>query len=248
MEKRIISKPAPFLQVIRNKPLKKYKTDIKEWLKPVIDLSEFHVYPMNGITEGLNYWMLKEKRDIYREKGDYEWVEIKDKWQKAFGKTDYIHYLSCPSSIDGNFREIPRDVPVALDLAYVGSTPIEKIEVTPNIEYVFYGLSKPFGLNGVRTGWFFTRRPDIKLHRLLKLNYYNHIAHAVAEEMIKQYSIDFIYNTYRSEQERVCDQYNLLPSDCVWIGTSSDPVYNDFIRATVARLCLTEYYDNKPYI
>ena len=248
MEKKVISKPAPFLQMVSQKPLIKYKTYIKEWLKPVIDLSEFHVYPMNGITEGLNYWMLNEKRDIYRAKGDYEWVDIRDKWKKAFGKSDYIHYLSCPSSIDGNFCSIPEDVPVALDLAYIGSTPTQEIKVTPNIEYVFYGLSKPYGLNGIRTGWFFTRRPDIKLHKLLKLNYYNHLAHSIAEEFLDRFSIDFIYNSYRSEQERVCDEYKLLPSDCVWLGTSTDPIYNDYKRANVARLCLTEYYEDRPYI
>ena len=31
-----------------------YKTKIKDWLSPVINLKEFNVYPTNGITEGLN--------------------------------------------------------------------------------------------------------------------------------------------------------------------------------------------------
>jgi len=34
----------------------KYSTNICEWLNPVIDLSNYHVYPRNGITEGLDTW------------------------------------------------------------------------------------------------------------------------------------------------------------------------------------------------
>ena len=37
----------------------KYSTSIKQWLKPVVDLSNFHVYPMNGITQGLDWWFYK---------------------------------------------------------------------------------------------------------------------------------------------------------------------------------------------
>ena len=40
----------------------KYSTNIVEWLKPVVDLSDFYVYPMNGITQGLDWWYDKEAR------------------------------------------------------------------------------------------------------------------------------------------------------------------------------------------
>ena len=43
----------------------KYKTNIIEWLKPVIDLSDYHVYPRNGITEGLDWWYNQESRGVY---------------------------------------------------------------------------------------------------------------------------------------------------------------------------------------
>ena len=39
-----------------------YKTGIVDWLKPIVDLSRFHVYPMNGITQGLDLWYDKEQR------------------------------------------------------------------------------------------------------------------------------------------------------------------------------------------
>ena len=51
-------------------------TNIKEWLSPVIDLSGFdYIYPINGITEGLNYWMGNEPKGIFKDKGDYQWVD-----------------------------------------------------------------------------------------------------------------------------------------------------------------------------
>ena len=55
----------------------KYNTNIIEWLKPVIDLSDYHVYPRNGITEGLDWWYNRENRGVYMDKGDYQWITNK---------------------------------------------------------------------------------------------------------------------------------------------------------------------------
>ena len=96
----------------------KYSTSIKQWLKPMVDLSEFSVYPMNGITQGLDWWYDKERRSVTLDRGDYQWIS-----QKA--GTRHIHYVSVPSAINGNFVDIPKDVPTADDLAYVGSTQIK---------------------------------------------------------------------------------------------------------------------------
>ena len=148
---------------------KRYKTSIKDWLSPVVNLEDFYVYPINGITEGLNLWMGTSKYKIWREIGDYEWVE-----NSNYGMSPTTVYRSNPSSIDGNFREMIDKNPVALDLAYVGTTRVEKIKIEKNIHTVFYSLSKPFGLNGIRTGWLFTRDRNDKLHNLIyKNNYYN---------------------------------------------------------------------------
>jgi hypothetical protein len=216
----------------------KYETAIKEWLKPVVDLSNFFVYPINGITEGLNYWMHQETRSITKYKGDYEWVDLKE------GKGN-IHYMSVPSSIDGNFHDIPTDIPVALDLAYVGTTHIEEIPMTDNIEVVFYSLSKPFGLKNIRTGWMFTRKRDIKLHRLvMKANYYNYNSHYIAELIINKYHIDYIYNKLKKKQEDICATHNLTPSDCVWLATSADREYDAFKRFKTNRLCLSELFND----
>ena len=99
--KHVISKPIEFDMFVISP--KEYHTNIKQWLSPVIDLSDFYVYPINGITEGLTYWMGKETRPIIRVKGDYEWVEDTSALTTVSSQC-HMHYITCPSSIDGNFR------------------------------------------------------------------------------------------------------------------------------------------------
>lgn len=217
---------------------RKYKTNIISWLNPIIDLKDFYVYPINGITEGLNFWMGTSKYKIWREQGDYEWVDISNN-----GMSPTTIYRSNPSAINGNFIDITDDNPLALDLAYVGTTEIKKIHLNENVHTVFYSLSKPFGVNGIRTGWLFTKKRNDKLHNLIyKNNYYNYYSTAVAEEIIKNFPIDYIHKKFFVQQTKICNQFNLTPSDSVFLATSTDEKYKDYIRKDVARLCLTEYY------
>jgi hypothetical protein len=217
---------------------RRYRTNIKKWLLPVVDLSDFYVYPTNGITEGLNWWAGTSSYNIWREIGEYEWVD-----HKTSGMYPTTTYQSTPSAIDGNFRNSLADGPVALDLAYVGTTAVRQIELTDNVHTVFYGLSKPFGINGIRTGWLFTRKRDDKLHNLIyNNNYYNYYSTAVAESIIENFSIDFIHKKFYNKQKEICEQFKLTPSDSVFLATTTDEEYKDYVRKDVARLCLAEYY------
>lgn len=217
-----------------------YKTSIVNWLKPVVDLSKFYIYPTNGITEGLNWWIANEYRTIHIKKGDYQWVLPKQ------GNGDIL-YMSNPSAIDGNWKTIPTDIPVALDLAYVGSTAINPITIPENVEYVFYSLSKSFGIRNVRTGWLFTKKPDLKLDALVyHAKYYNYSALNVAEKIINNFSINYIHNKYQKQQRQICKELNIIESDSVWLATSADSLYNKFIRSeNIARLCLAGLYNEK---
>lgn len=216
-----------------------YKTSIIDWLKPIADLSEFYVYPINGITEGLNWWSGNSKNNIFREEGEYQWVDnIQDRLSPA------VVYQSIPSAIDGNYKSIITDSIVALDLAYVGSTSIRKIEIPSNVNYVFYSLSKPFGVRNVRTGWYFTREPDKKLELLtFNAKYYNYYATAVSECIINNFDIDYVYNTLHQQQKQVCEELQLTASDSVWLATTTDPKYIKFRRkGNIARVCLSGLY------
>jgi len=207
----------------------KYKTNIIEWLKPVIDLSDYHVYPRNGITEGLDWWYNQESRGVYMDKGDYQWIT-----NKGHMYDDAVKYQSLPSSIDGNWKAVSGKI---LDLAYVGSTKVHKIE--HDSEIVFFSLSKGFGVRNIRTGWIFTRKPDQKLEALThSAKYYNYFAHTVAETIISNFDIDYVYNELSPKQQQVCSEYGFTPSDSVWLALTTDERYSKFIRDKVARLCL----------
>lgn len=212
-----------------------YNTQIKEWLLPVIDLTDFYVYPMNGITGCLDYYAGRERRGIFQDPGDYEWI-------METGRD--IKYMSCPSSINGNFCDIPTDVSVVLDIAYVGTTAIKKINLPKNVEKVFYSLSKPFGMQNIRTGWYFTKRPDSRLHKLIyDAQYYNYFAHQASEAVISKFPIDYVYDKFKDQQIEICKTYDLVPSDSVWLATSDSDDYTDFRRSgESARLSLCEFY------
>lgn len=222
-----------------------YTTNIKEWLSPIVDLTDFYVYPVNGITEAINWWTKGETRDIIMEPGDYEWVTC----SRNPNPDNTVKYISCPNSVDGNYTDIPTDVPVVVDLAYAGCVPVKPITLPDNVEKVFYSLSKPFGVSNIRTGWYFTKRPDAKLHALhIAGMYYNYCALQYAEHIINKYSIEYVHAQLKDIQYSVCSEYDLTPSDCIWLATSTHNQYKDYRRNTqtdVARLCITQLIKGK---
>lgn len=213
-----------------------YNTNIINWLSPIIDLTGFSVYPTNGITEGLNWWYNQESRAVRMQAGEYQWITAKNS-----SNPDFINYQSIPSSIHGNFTKIITDGPVALDLAYVGSTALTPIEINNNVEVVFYSLSKSFGVRNVRTGWIFTRTPDKKLDLLTyNAKYYNYYAHKVAETIIENFSPDYIHSKLHQYQLELCNSLNLTASDSVWLATTNDSMYDKFKRGSINRVCIAQ--------
>lgn len=221
--------------------VQEYKTNIKEWLKPVINLSDYYVYPMNGITQGLDWWYHQENRSIYMDNGDYQWIVPRGNIYD-----DCIKYQSWPSAIDGNFRNLSINT-LALDLAYVGSTKIQKIENTSNVERVFYSLSKSFGVRNIRTGWYFSKYKDKKLEDLtFSAKYYNYYAHSIAETIISNFDIDYVHKRLYNKQKDICSQLELNPSDSVWLATTTNKDYAKFARGgETARICLAGVYNEK---
>lgn len=222
--------------------IKPYKTNIIEWLKPVIDLRDFYVYPTNGITEGLDWWWGRSEYKIWSAAGEYQWVD-----QKLHGQDPHYVYQSIPSAIDGNYCSVDSHTKVALDLAYVGSTTIQKIELHSGVEKVFFSLSKPFGIRNIRTGWYFSKTRDVKRETLTEsAKYYNYYAHAVAEAVISNFDIDFVHNRLYTKQVEICNSLDLNPSDSVWLATSKSKEYQKFIRKDdIARICLAGVIDEK---
>jgi hypothetical protein len=215
--------------------VKHYKTNIKDWLSPIINLKDYFVYPISGITEGLNWWYNQEARTVDIKEGDYQWL-------KKTGND--MLYISMPSAIDGNMHDVIDNRQIALDLAYVGSTQIYPIEIK-NVERAFYSLSKPFGIRNIRTGWYFTKTEDVRLKNLIEsAKYYNYYAHDVAEKIIETFSLDYVHSTLNLQQKEICKNLNLTPSDSVWLATSTEEEYSKFRRQQdIARICLAGVYN-----
>lgn len=219
-----------------------YKTNIIEWLKPIVDLSDFHVYPTNGITEGLDWWWGRSEYRIWSVPGEYQWIDHKNN-----GMAPHYIYQSIPSAIDGNYCPISNHTKVALDLAYVGSTAIQKIELHEGVDKVFFSLSKPFGIRNIRTGWYFSKTPDKKREELTdSAKYYNYYAHDIAEKIINNFDIDYIHNKLYNKQKSICKELNFVPSDSVWLATTNDKYYAKFMRdGQTARICLAGVYNEE---
>lgn len=221
--------------------VKTLKSNITEYLKPYVDLSDFeYLYPVNGITEALNYWMWGESRTIQVRSGDYVWVG---------GETmGDVAYITCPTSYDGNFCDIPKDMPVVLDLAYILSTPIKKLEIGKNVERVFFSMSKCFGLRNYRIGYYWSRTPDRWLEPLHQsAKYYNYFSMSLGEKLIENIPIDLVYKTLRPFQSDICRELDLIPSDTVWLATSDDPIYSKFYRNYTNRLCIADLIKERYY-
>jgi len=220
--------------LIQHDEVKKFTSDITEWIAPICDLSSFeHLYATNGITEAMNYWMWQEKRTIKMATDDYQWVSGKEDGE--------VLYLSNPASYDGNYVDIPVDIPVVLDLAYVGSTPMRNIMIPDNVERVFFSLSKTFGLRNYRIGYCWTREPDFRLDLLQNsAKYYNYHSMRLGETIIEHFDTEIVYNTLNKYQDEICNQLNMTPSDVLWLATSDDPEYKKFYRNYTNRLCLAD--------
>jgi hypothetical protein len=219
--------------------VKVFKSNITEYLKPYCDLSGFeYLYPLNGITEGLNYWQWGESRSIQMRKGDYVWVDGKD--------VGDVQYWTSPASFDGNYCSIPTDKPVVLDLAYLLSTEIKKFTIPDNVEKVFFSFSKCFGLRNYRIGYYWSRTPD-KWLEPLKVNakYYNYHSMGLGEKLIESIPIDLVYNTLHPFQTEICNDLDLRPSDVVWLATSDDTKYDKFKRNYTNRLCIADFIKEK---
>jgi hypothetical protein len=70
--------------------------------------------------------------------------------------------------------------------------------------------------------------------------YYNCYANDVAESVISNFDIDYIHNTLKNHQHAVCAKLDFVPSDSVWLATTTDPAYDKFKRGDCNRVCIAE--------
>lgn len=244
--------------------------DHREWVKEIIDLSDFpYFYFTNGTTDAIHHWRMTETRPWQKLcYGEYQYMDmigpegtvccdVPGQYMKD-GRSalpsvidkDKPLYISIPSAADGNFfnpqERGPIEAPVILDCTYIGATDIQKIDVPKNTEQVFFGFSKGFGLAGQRLGLVYTKEPHKSLDRLRKLENWNYTGVRTIKLIIDNFTVDEMWKKNRTKQIEFCDDYGIKPSDVWYLATSRDSYYEERRRMRwndTARLCLTPLFE-----
>ena len=216
----------------------------RQWVRDIVDLSEFpHCYFVNGVTDALNQWVATEKRPWQYLEGDYEYANMIGGKGEAVSEIqpDTLLYVSNPNASTGNYIELDKVLnDVILDCAYVGSTGVRKIAVPKNTEQIWFSFSKGWGLVGQRSGLVFTKKPHRSLNIMKRVEAWNYTSVEICLAIIANYGIEDIYNAYAPVQKRICEEYNLVASDCFFIANSTDEEYTVRRRqGNLARLDLS---------
>ncbi len=226
------------------KRLKHLENIYREWVRDIVDLQDFkHCYFVNGVTDAINQWVATETRTWQYLEGDYEYANMisgKGNKVKYINSKDVL-YISNPSCATGNFiklYDLPN--PIILDCAYIGSTVKQEIFVPPTTEQIWFSFSKGWGLVGQRAGLVFTKDPHVSLEPMKKVEGWNYTSVEVAIAIVENYKIDSIASEYKPVQQRICKDYNLDPSDCFFIATTTDEEFLERRRVgNTARLDLS---------
>lgn len=239
----------------RSKRWDKCQQRVREYLEPLIDLSEFeYAYPTNGIHESIDWFLAKVDRyQIFN--GEYRYPTILKKPMNIATSSNSLVpyaplYMSNPFSATGNFdRRYDEagqklECPIYLDLAFAGTTGEHRIRVYENVEQVFWSCSKPYGLNLLRAGIRFSRKEEPLQREIQGAGYFNHSIIDVFDIVTRQSSVFAKKKQYAELQKQICEQFDLTPSDCYLVGTTQDDQWDRFKRENgVNRVCLTSAYE-----
>lgn len=220
----------------------------RRWISSILSLDDFqYVYAIAGVTDGLNHWQLTEGRDWQYLKGDYQWPNIisSHKGKEVEQPNDFeVLYISNPQCANGNFLDNNflqnLKCPVILDCAYLGATLEKSMTMPTNTEQVMFSFSKGWGVVGQRCGLLYTKYPHPTLEPLKKVECWNYNMVKIIENIIDNFSVDYMYNQFKETQIKICNKYGLSPSDTYFLAISEDDYYERRRRKNKeARLCLT---------
>jgi hypothetical protein len=186
----------------------------------------------------------------------------RDAWADVQYAQQTLHrwYVSQPSAIDGNaWQDFPaflqatgRDgVEVAVDLAYVGATPqLPRIDLaSPNVNSVFFSLSKIFGVFYHRVGGVLSRSPMLGLegNKWFKNIFSLYLGTSLIRETAGPTELPARYQPVQAEACRLLSARHDIPlraSDVMLLAsTPPGPYPPAFRRGKGYRWCLTPTMD-----
>jgi len=228
---------------------------VREYLKPLIDLSDFeYAYPTNGIHESIDWFLTRVDRyQVFQ--GEYRYPTLlKKPTHIANTVGDLIPYvplyMSNPFSATGNFDSrydevgMRQECPIYLDLAFGGTTGEHTIHVHDNVEQVFWSCSKPYGVNLLRAGIRFTKKEELLQREIQGAGYFNHAMIDVFDTVTSVSSVFAKKQQYAELQKQICEQFDLQASDSYLVATTQSTDWDRFSRENgINRVCLTPAYE-----
>jgi hypothetical protein len=231
----ILSEVRFFCDAEKSDLLKTTKNTITGYFSPVLDLSGFKFfYPTSGITDGLNcYSLANSDSTILVEDGDYGYLNY---IHRGKSKESVISYVSNPCARDGNIRTHYFGERIILDCAYAGTTENRRISID-NVETVFVGLSKTFGIPDARVGFIFSNTPIYPLHSIIYSNlYFNPMSCVLTQTLMNTFELGYMHRLLHDKQLEASN--GLVASDVVFLATEPNAKSNADIRGGVNRVCL----------
>ena len=214
-----------------------------------IDDLKYAVYS-NGTTEGFDkFYQNNSDRRFRCFKGEYLYHKLA--WREkdwAFIEDDDILendavVVSLPFA-DTGFKHSAQDeildicsflgVPVLLDACYLGiSSNVDYNFTWPCITDVTFSLSKVFPVAHARIGMRLTKTDtDDMLFVYAKQGYINRIGAKLGINLMRNFSSNYIFNTYREKQLSMCKDLDVTPSDTVVFGIDYKGIYSEYNRGT----------------
>jgi hypothetical protein len=136
-------------------------------------------------------------------------------------------------------------IPVLIDFCYFSISDNIVIELThPCITDVVFSLSKVFPVAHARIGMRLTRvDDDDTMFVYQKSSYNNRVGASLGLELIRNFSCDYIPNTYRKKQIEFCDALGIVPSKTVIFGIATSD-WKEYNRGGLTnRLSLHKFLD-----
>ncbi len=232
-----------------------FSTEYPKWilssrLNSFLGLNEFPFrYVSLGVTQALDEWhawIAQSARRLRLLRGEYPYNRDS---QSIWSDSQYLDdqplvrgdavIVSVPFSGTGGLH--PRwpellktcaslEIPIFVDAAFFGTCAKIHIDLShPTIHGVAFSTTKGLGCGNWRAGLTFSRVQLGHLHLQNEWRHGIHLNVQISLFLMRRYSPDFIYETYRAAQEAVCTHLGLTPSDSVHLGTG-DQNWNSFTR------------------
>jgi hypothetical protein len=141
------------------------------------------------------------------------------------------------------------DIPVLLDFAYYPCTKNINVDLDKYtcVETITFSISKAFyGAEFLRVGMRLERSDtDDGVDVFNSVDMHNRIGLSIANELIKNYSVDYNWEAYSEAYSQVCKEQELEETDCIMFGLGGDKWQHMNRGSDVNRVCISELIGEK---